>query len=103
MSVITIYEHITTNPEIVGGKPHIIGHRITVQNIVIWHEQMGYSVDEIATEYELTLAEIYAALAYYYDHKTAVDEDIRQSEAFIASLRAKTPSLLAKKLYERAG
>jgi uncharacterized protein (DUF433 family) len=103
MSEITIYEHITTNPEIVGGKPHIIGHRITVQNIVIWHEQMGYSVDEIATEYELTLAEIYAALAYYYDHKAAVDEDIRQSEVFIASLRAKTPSLLAKKLHERAG
>lgn len=64
---------------------------------------MGYSVDEIATEYDLTLAEIYAALAYYYDHKTAVDEDIRQSEAFVAALREKTPSLLAKKLYERAG
>ncbi len=69
MSVITTYKHITTNPDIVSGKPHITGHRITVQNIAIWHEQMGYSVDEIATEYDLTLAEIYAALAYYYDHK----------------------------------
>ncbi|MCI0578684.1 MAG: DUF433 domain-containing protein [Chloroflexi bacterium] len=103
MKVETVYQHIVQTPDIVGGKPRIAGHRITVQNIVIWHEHMGYSVDEIATQYNLTLAEIYSALAYYYDHKQQIDESIKESESFVESMRQKTPSLLAQKLYERAG
>lgn len=102
MKVETLYQHIVSSPDVAGGKPRIVGHRITVQNIVIWHEQMGYSVDEIATRYDLTLSEIYAALAYYYDHKDEIDDSIKQSEAFAEDLRQKTPSLLAQKLYERA-
>lgn len=102
MGAVTTYEHISTHPDIAGGKPHVQGHRITVHNIVIWHEQMAYSVDEIANEYDLTLAEIYAALAYYYDHKDAVDTEIQQSETFVETLRVKSPSLLAQKLNERA-
>ena len=62
---------------------------------------MGFSVDEIATQYDLTLAEIYAALAYYYDHKPKIDQSMAESEAFVEELRRKTPSLLAQKLYER--
>lgn len=103
MDAITTHEHITIDPAIASGRPHISGRRISVRNIVIWHEQMGYSVDEIATEYGLTLAEIYAALAYYYDNKAVVDAEIRQSDVFVDTLRAKTPSLLARKLNERPG
>jgi uncharacterized protein (DUF433 family) len=103
MSVQTAINHITTTPDIAGGKPHIAGRRLTVQQIVVWHEQMGYSVDEIASQYDLTLSEIYAALAYYYDHKDAIDHSIDESEAFANALRQKTPSLLIQKLYEQAG
>ena len=103
VTVATTYEYIVTDPAVAAGKPHIAGRRLTVQNIVIWHEQMGYSVDEIANEYDLTLAQIYAALAYYYDHKSTIDEDMCQSEAFVNALRQKTPSLLAQKLYAHAG
>ena len=102
MTVETVYQHIVSTPEIAGGKPRIVGHRITVQNVVIWHEHMGYSVDEIATQYALTLSEIYAALAYYYDHKELIDQSIAHGEQFAEALRQKTPSLLAQKLYERA-
>lgn len=42
--------HIEITPDVCGGKPRIVGHRITVQNIVVWHERMGLSADEIATE-----------------------------------------------------
>ena len=52
-------------PGISGGKPRIAGHRITVENIVIWHERLGKSADEIASDYDITLADVYAALAYY--------------------------------------
>ena len=52
------------------------GRRITIQNIAIWHERMGESADEIATEYDLTLADVYAALAYYFDRRAEIDESI---------------------------
>ena len=65
----TLEQHIEITPNISGGNPRIAGHRITVENIVIWHERMGKSADEIATEYDLTLADVHEALAYYSDHR----------------------------------
>lgn len=84
--------YIAIDPEICGGKPHVVGHRITVLQIAIWHEIMGKSVDEIATEYDLTLSEIYAGLAYYFDHREEVDEMMRESEHFVRELQKKIPS-----------
>ena len=49
----TNYRYIVRSPDTAGGKPRIAGRRITVQNVVIWHEQMGFSVDEIASQYDL--------------------------------------------------
>ncbi len=94
-------EHIEITPGIVGGKPRISGHRITVQNIAVWHERMGKSADEIATEYDLTLADVYAALAYYFDHRDEIDKSIREGEAFAEELRRSNPSRLAQKLAAR--
>lgn len=90
--------HIDITPGVAGGRPHISGHRITVQDIVIWHERMGISADEIATEDGLNLSDIYAALAYYYDHREEIDESIRADEAFIAALRRQIPSKLKDKI-----
>lgn len=94
----TIASHIEVTPGVAGGKPRITGHRITVQNIVIWHERLGLGADELATEYGLSLADIYAALAYYYDHREEIDRAIRTDEEFIAELRRWTPSKLSAKL-----
>ena len=93
--------HIVITPDVVGGKPRIAGHRITVQNIVIWHEFMGLSADEIAAEYGLTLSDVYAALAYYYDHRSKIDASIEADEAFVEELRKVTPSKLPEKLRGR--
>jgi uncharacterized protein (DUF433 family) len=90
----TVSSHIVITPGVAGGKPRIAGHRITVQNIVLWHERLDLSADEIATEYGLSLAEIYAALAYYYDHRAEIDQAIRADEAFVAELRQRIPSNL---------
>jgi len=101
MSTRTLDEHIEVTPGVAGGKPRIAGRRITVQNVVIWHERLGKSADEIATEYDLTLADVYAALAYYFDHRTEVDESIRTGAAFAEALRERTPSKLIQKLAAR--
>lgn len=84
-----------------GGKPRISGHRITVQDIAIWHERLGKSADEIAAEYNLTLADIYAALAYYFDHRPEIDHAIEEGQAFVEALRQMTPSKLEQKLREQ--
>ena len=81
-----------------GGKPRITGHRITVQNVVLWHERLGLSADEIATEYGLSLADVYAALAYYYDHREEIDRAIQADEEFIVELRKRLPSKLKTRL-----
>lgn len=94
-------DHIEITPGVAGGKPRIAGRRITVQNIAIWHERMGRSADEIATEYDLTLAEMYAALAYYFDYRAQIDESIREGEAFAEALRERTTSNLSRKLAAR--
>jgi uncharacterized protein (DUF433 family) len=92
--------HIARTPGICGGKPRIEGHRITVQQIVIWHDRLGRSADEIATEYELDLSDVYAALAYYFDHRQEIDTAIEESRDWIKELRHKTPSLVKQKLAE---
>ncbi|MGE3151572.1 MAG: DUF433 domain-containing protein [Nitrospiraceae bacterium] len=90
-------QHIAVSPDIAGGKPRIVGHRITVQNVMIWHERMGLSADEIASNHGLSLAEVYAALAYYYDHRLAIDATILADDSYVASLRSGTPSKLSGK------
>ena len=93
-------EHIDITPGIAGGKPRIAGHRITVQNIVIWYDRMGKSADEIATEYDLDLADIHAALAYYFDHRIEIDKAIEESEIFLKNIKKTAQSKLEKKILE---
>jgi uncharacterized protein (DUF433 family) len=102
MSVNVIKEHIEITPGICGGKPRIAGHRIRVQDIVIWHEQMGMSPDEILYHYpSITLSDVYAALAYYHDHREEIRQQISESEALIQEIQAQTPSILQQKLKKR--
>lgn len=94
----TLDEHIVITPGIKGGRPRIAGHRITVQDIVIWHEWMGRTVDEIADDYQLGIADVYAALAYYHDHREEIDKQIKDDEEFVDALKKEIPSRLARKL-----
>ncbi|MCA9416502.1 MAG: DUF433 domain-containing protein [Candidatus Omnitrophica bacterium] len=98
MSDRILERHIEITPGVAGGKPCIVGHRIKVRDVVIWHERMGKSPDEISAEYDLTLAEVYGALTYYFDHREEIDRDIHESDAFIQALRVETPSILSERL-----
>ena len=94
-----IAEHIESTPGVCGGKPRIAGHRIRVEDVVVWHEQQGLSPDEIVAQFpQITLADVYAALAYYHDHREKIRESMRQDAAFADATRAKTPSKLLQKL-----
>src|SRR5262249_49751772 len=88
----SIAEHIVATPGTCGGKPRIAGHRIRVQDIAILHEDYGYSPDEILSHYpSITLADIHAALAYYFDHRAAIRQDIADDEAFVEAFKRQYP------------
>lgn len=74
-------QHIESVPGRCGGKPCIVGHRIRVQDIVQWTQQ-GQSPAEIVQDFpQLTLADVHAALAYYFDHQTEIDRQIAAGDA----------------------
>ena len=93
-----VAQHVVATPGTVAGKPRIAGRRITVQQIAIWHERLGMSPDDIASAYDLTLGDVHAALAYYHDHREAIDAAIRADDALVAELRRQTPSRLRARL-----
>lgn len=100
----TIINHIEITPGVCGGKPRIAGHRIRVEDIVIWHEQMGMSPDEIVSEYpSINLADVYGALSYYHDHVDEIRRDIEEDKAYAKQMQAKTPSLVQQKLSKLHG
>jgi uncharacterized protein (DUF433 family) len=99
MSSLVLKQHIEVTPGVCGDKPRIAGHRIKVQDIVIWHERMAMCPDEIVYNYPtITLADVYAALAYYHDHREEIRQDIESSENFAKQLQGDKPSLVEKLL-----
>ena len=98
MEMKSLDQHIEATPGISGGRPRIAGHRITVENIVVWHEHAGMTADEIAADYGLTLADVYAALAYYFDHRSEIDRSIEDGDRFVKSLGSNAHSKLLQKL-----
>ena len=53
----------------------------------------------IASEYDLTKASVYAAMAYYYDHKSEIDRQTAESRAWVEEMEKNTPqSPLANRL-----
>src|SRR5438270_12671816 len=80
---------IVSTPGTCGGRPRIDGHRITVEDVAIWHERTGMSPDEIVSAYpSLTLADVRAALAYYHENRGPIDADIAEGERFVREMRA---------------
>jgi uncharacterized protein (DUF433 family) len=80
-TVPVIREFIGIKPGHCGGKPHILGHRIKVKHVAVWYERMGMSPLEIVESYPtITLAQVDAALAYYYDHWEEIPGEIAEEE-----------------------
>ena len=94
-----IADRITSTPGICGGKACIAGHRVRVLDIVVWHEHRGLTPDEIVSHVPtITLADVHAALAYYFDHIEEIQHEMRAERSFAEEFRHSRPSLLNAKL-----
>jgi uncharacterized protein (DUF433 family) len=80
-------QHIVSASDVCGGKPCIVGTRVRVWDIAVL-AQAGQTPDEILTHYpHLTLSDVYAALAYYYDNRSDIDHQAAEDEEFSRRLR----------------
>ena len=91
-------KYIEITPGIRSGKPRITGTRITVADVAIMYLRMGHSLEEIAGKYQLSLVSDHVAMAFYYEHRQEIDQQIANAEAYAEAERLNSPSLLQEKL-----
>lgn len=73
--MITTYPHIAKE----DGEPARLERfpRVRVAMIVMDYLAYGWSPDEMCRQHpHLTLAEVHAAMGYYYDHRQEIDAEI---------------------------
>lgn len=74
----TVYPHITRTPDVCGGQPTIDDTRVRVKNIVALLKE-GKRPEEMIVQYpSLNLAQVYAALAYYYDNPDEIEASLQE-------------------------
>jgi uncharacterized protein (DUF433 family) len=75
-------DQIVSDPRVRGGRPIIAGTRLTVSDIVLIHNTGDQrTAEQIATDYRLSLGQVYAALAYYHLHEAEIDAQIAADAA----------------------
>jgi uncharacterized protein (DUF433 family) len=96
---------IVKTPGTCGGRPRIAGTRIKVEHVYNWVERQGMTPAQVVTNYpHLSMAQVHAALAYYWSHQDEIQRDIAEGEKLVAEMKAKAgPSKLQDKLAEAYG
>ncbi|WP_267161287.1 DUF433 domain-containing protein [Halovenus salina] len=59
---------ITSDEDVLGGEPRIEGTRVGVRHVAAKAIEGGQSPAYVADQFEVSLAAVYEALAYYYDN-----------------------------------
>ena len=94
----TQIERIESKAEVCGGRPCIAGTRIRVQDVFVWHELQDLSADDIVSRFpQLTMSDVYAALAYYWDHRDMIRGQMEAETAFVEAMKLKHASPLKEK------
>jgi len=70
------YRIVSGEESEIHQEPHIEGSRVTVRDVFVRVEQRGLSPDRVAERYNLDIADVYEALAYYHNNP----EEIQQVE-----------------------
>ena len=103
MSVL-LTKHNDKTPGVCGGRACIAGHRVRVQDVVVWHEKRGYSPDEIVDMFPgITLADVYAALTYYFDNQQEIEDELKKADEWAEWLKTNVPSKIPAELREKRG
>jgi uncharacterized protein (DUF433 family) len=89
MSEVTLHpiNLIVSNPDVRRGRPVIVGTGLRVQDVAAAYRLRAETPNEIATHYGISLAEVHAALAYYFQHQAKIDQQIEDDLKFAQSAK----------------
>ena len=96
----TRYEHILLNE---AQAPMIAGTTMKVVELILDHLAYGWSPEELHFQHPyLTMGQVHSALAYYWDHKAELYQDIERRLAVVDQFQRKMPSTsLAERIKAR--
>jgi uncharacterized protein (DUF433 family) len=69
------------------SEPHVRGRRISVRQVYTLVEERGEDPEAVADRYDLDVADVYHALAYYHDHPREMRDVKKEREDAIADFR----------------
>ncbi len=99
VSELPIYPYIELyESKLFGVRARIANRNITVANIVHWYYNEGERIENIALDYDLSIAQVHVALAYYHDHRTEIDTQIANEKAWTEKAVLSHPSMLKQAL-----
>lgn len=78
---------ITRNDDVLGGEPRIDGTRIGVRHVAARVIAGGRSPAHVADQFDISLAAVYEALAYYYAHIDELRELEQENNAAFEQVR----------------
>lgn len=78
---------IVSTPDVLDGQPRIEGRRIGVLSVYEWVEERGLDPHTVADRFDLDIADVHHALAYYYDHPREMQAVRERREAAYETLR----------------
>ena|SRR5579859_1907271 len=81
MATVLTIDTIMSDPHIRNGQPVIAGTNVRVSDVVASHISRGLAPEELAVNFGLDLGQVYAALAFYYQHKAEIDQQMRNEAA----------------------
>ena len=80
-----VHPHVAVDAAVCGGSPVIAGTRFPVRSVVFYVLRLGFSPEELLGRFpHLTLAQVYDAVAYYYDNREEVEADIAANREEVA-------------------
>jgi uncharacterized protein (DUF433 family) len=81
---------IVKTEDVLGGKARIAGRRVSVFQLGEIYTRGDDSLERIADQLNLSLAEVHAALSYYYDHPDEMEAIRERRESLEAELRERS-------------
>ncbi len=90
--------------EIIEGKAYIVGRRLKPKLIGRFYAMGGMTIEAIMEEWNLSRAEVHAAVAYYYDNQEEIERGFQEADEYarkvgisIDEFKAKVQARLANK------
>lgn len=79
------YKHLVAHHDNWRRQVWLRGRNMTVGQLVAWMRRNELSPEQAAEDFDLPLAQVQEALAYYEAHRDLVDAELREERQYLQS------------------